>query len=70
MAKQVSEGISEGAADVRFVIDRLTQTNQNEQQFPLAGSIDVKRLAAIGALCRGRVCYTRVPAGLADPGLR
>jgi len=48
MAKQVSEGISEGAADVRFVIDRLTQTNQNEQQFPPAGSIDVKRLAAMG----------------------
>jgi pimeloyl-ACP methyl ester carboxylesterase len=48
MTKQVSVGISAGAADVRFVIDRLTQLNQDKQQFALAGAIDLKRLAAMG----------------------
>jgi len=46
--KQVSIGISEGAADVRFVIDRMTQLNRDKQQFALAGAIDLKRIAAMG----------------------
>jgi predicted esterase len=45
---RVSMGINEGAADVRFVIDRLTQLNQAKHQFPLAGAIDLQRLAAMG----------------------
>jgi hypothetical protein len=48
MMKQVSIGISEGAVDVRFVIDRMTQLNRNKNQFALAGSIDLKRIAAMG----------------------
>lgn len=48
MMKQVSTGISEGAADVRFVIDRMTQLNHDKQQFALADAIDLKRIAAIG----------------------
>jgi len=48
MMKQVSIGISEGAADVRFVIDRMTQLNRDKQQFALAGAIDLKRIAAMG----------------------
>lgn len=48
MSKQVSMGISEGAADVRFVIDRLTQLDQDSRQFALAGAIDVERIAAMG----------------------
>ena len=34
MMKQVSIGINEGGADVRFVIDRLAQINHDKQQFP------------------------------------
>jgi predicted esterase len=48
MNNRLSMGINEGAADVRFVIDRLTQLNQDKRQFPLAGEIDLKRLAAMG----------------------
>ena len=48
MMKRVSTGINEGAADIRFVIDRLTQLNQDKRQFALAGAIDLKRLAAMG----------------------
>ncbi len=48
MMKRLSTGINEGAADVRFVIDRLTQINQDKQQFPLAGAIDLTRVAAMG----------------------
>lgn len=48
MTKQVSIRISAGAADVRFVIDRLAQLNQGKEQFALAGAIDLKRLAAMG----------------------
>ena len=47
-ANSVSMGINEGAADIRFVIDRLTQLNQDKRQFALAGAIDLKRLAAMG----------------------
>lgn len=46
--KQISIGISEGAADVRFVIDRMAQINREKQQFALAGAIDLKQLAAMG----------------------
>jgi predicted dienelactone hydrolase len=48
MAKQDSIGISEGAADVRFVIDRIEELNRDKQHSALAGAIDLKRLAAMG----------------------
>lgn len=48
MSNRFSTGINEGASDVRFVIDRLTQLNHDKQQFALAGAIDLKRLAAMG----------------------
>ena len=48
MMKQTSIGINEGAADVRFVINRMTQLSHDKQQFALAGAIDLKRLAAMG----------------------
>src|SRR4029077_8451985 len=48
MMKQVSIGISEGAADVRFVIDRIEELNRDKQDSALAGAIDLKRLAAMG----------------------
>jgi predicted esterase len=48
MAKRISMGINEGAADVRFVIDRLAQLDQDKQQFALAGAIDLDRIAAMG----------------------
>lgn len=48
MNNQFSKGINEGAADVRFVIDRLTQLNHDKRQFALAGAIDLNRLAAMG----------------------
>ena len=46
--KQVAIRISEGAADVRFVIDRMTQLNRDKRQFALAGALNLKRLAAMG----------------------
>lgn len=48
MMKSVSKGISEGAADVRFVIGRLAQINDDKQQLGLAGAIDLTRIAAMG----------------------
>jgi predicted dienelactone hydrolase len=48
MMKQTSVGIDQGAADVRFVIDRMKQLNHDKQQFALAGAIDLKRLTAMG----------------------
>ena len=47
MMSRVSIGISEGAADVRFVIDRIEELNRDKQS-ALAGAIDLKRLAAMG----------------------
>jgi predicted esterase len=44
---RVSIGISKGAADVRFVIDRMEELNRDKQS-ALAGAIDLKRLAAMG----------------------
>jgi dienelactone hydrolase len=49
MMKRLSMGINEGAADVRFVMDRLAQTNaRGNQQFALARAIDLTRVAAMG----------------------
>jgi predicted esterase len=49
MAQSVSVGINEGAADVRFVLNRLTELNSTDSQhFPLAGRLDLQRVAAIG----------------------
>jgi dienelactone hydrolase len=47
MARSVEE-ISQGAADVRFVLDHLTAADGSPQQFLLAGRIDLKRVAAMG----------------------
>jgi predicted esterase len=49
MAASIAAGISEGAADVRFLVDHLTEMNSGaERQFPLAGRLDLNRLAAMG----------------------
>lgn len=48
MMKQTSVGINQGAADVRFVIDRMSQLNHDKQDFALAGVINLERLAAMG----------------------
>jgi hypothetical protein len=47
IGSRISEGINEGAADVRFVLDRLTALNR-ERSFPLAGRLDASRSAAMG----------------------
>jgi hypothetical protein len=47
MMKGVSKGVNDGAADVRFVIERLSQINR-EKEFGLAGAIDLTRVAAMG----------------------
>lgn len=43
-----SELISEGAADLRFVLDRIAAENGDSRQFPLAGKLDLNRIAAMG----------------------
>lgn len=49
MIDSVTAGITEGAGDVRFVLDRLTELNAGDAQgFPLAGRLDLNRLAAMG----------------------
>jgi pimeloyl-ACP methyl ester carboxylesterase len=48
MMKQTSAGIDQGAADVRFVLDRVRQLSHDKQQFALAGAIDLERLTAMG----------------------
>jgi predicted esterase len=48
MMKQTSVGIDEGAADVRFAMDRMRQLNHDKQHFALAGAIDLERLSAMG----------------------
>ena len=48
MMKQASVGIDWGAADVRFVIDRMRQLNHDKQHFALAGAIDMERISAMG----------------------
>lgn len=45
----IGVGINEGAGDVRFVLDRLTELNAGDaRQFLLAGRLDLKRVAAMG----------------------
>lgn len=49
MMESVSVGIEEGAADVRFVLNRLTELNGGDRRkFPLAGRLDLSRVAAMG----------------------
>jgi hypothetical protein len=49
MMESASAGINEGAADVRFVLNRLIELNEgNVRQFPLAGRLDMDRVAAMG----------------------
>lgn len=48
MVAGVPEQISEGAADVRFVLDRIMAEKGNTRQFLLAGKIDLSRVAAMG----------------------
>jgi dienelactone hydrolase len=48
MGARITTGINEGAADVRFVLDRLTKMNGDTQGFLLAGRVDLNRAAAMG----------------------
>lgn len=48
MEPRVSNQISEGAADVRSVLDRMAAENGDTRHFFLAGKIDLKRVAAMG----------------------
>jgi predicted esterase len=49
MGDQAGKGIEIGAADERFVLDRLTQLNKsNHKQFALAGRLDLNRVALMG----------------------
>jgi pimeloyl-ACP methyl ester carboxylesterase len=43
-----TETITEGAADVRFALDRMTAANANPGEFLLAGRLDLNRVAAMG----------------------
>ena len=43
-----AQGINEGAADVRFVLDRVTTLEGNTGDFLLAGRVDPKAAAAMG----------------------
>jgi dienelactone hydrolase len=48
MMPAIRDQISEGAADVRFVLDRLAAEKGDPGQFLLAGKIDLNRVAAMG----------------------
>jgi dienelactone hydrolase len=48
MMKSVSVGIEEGAADVRLVLDRLTDLNAGNPVSAFAGKLDLNRVAAMG----------------------
>lgn len=48
MVARVPEQISEGAADIRFVLDRIMVERGDTRQFLLAGKIDLNRVAAMG----------------------
>jgi dienelactone hydrolase len=48
MMKSVSVGIEEGGADVRFVLDRLTELNAGNPKSEFAGKLDLNRVAAMG----------------------
>jgi pimeloyl-ACP methyl ester carboxylesterase len=62
MVAHTMEIISEGAADVRFVLDRISMVNGSVQQFLLAGRVDLNRVAAMGhsagAEFAARACQT------------
>jgi dienelactone hydrolase len=47
MAASIGDTITEGAADVRFVIDKLTELDKSTQ-FALAGRLDLSHVAAMG----------------------
>jgi predicted dienelactone hydrolase len=49
MAAAIAVGINEGAADVRFVLNRLAELNTGDvQHFLLAGRLDLNRFGAMG----------------------
>ena len=48
MVESVSVGIEEGAADVRFVLDRLVELNAGKPTSSFAGRLDLSRVAAMG----------------------
>ena len=49
MAASIAVGINEGAADVRFILDRLTELNARDaQHFSIAGRLDLNRFGAMG----------------------
>jgi predicted dienelactone hydrolase len=48
MLAKTSDQISEGAADVRFVLDHLTKERNDTGRFILGDRIDLSRLAAMG----------------------
>ena len=48
MMEQISEGIAEGAADIRFVLDRTLKMNADSKLFFLAGKMDLTTIAAMG----------------------
>jgi Platelet-activating factor acetylhydrolase, isoform II len=45
---RITEGIDEGAADVRFVFDRVIALNRDQAHFLLAGRVDPTHAAAMG----------------------
>jgi dienelactone hydrolase len=47
MAESIGAGITEGAADERFVLDKLTALDNGEAS-PLAGRLDLNEVAAMG----------------------
>lgn len=49
MAESIGKGITEGAGDVRFVLDRLIALDKGESdRYPLAGRLDLSAVAAMG----------------------
>jgi pimeloyl-ACP methyl ester carboxylesterase len=49
MMENMAAGISQGAEDVRFVLDRVTEISKaGGQQFPFKDQIDISRFAAMG----------------------
>ncbi len=48
MVTGAMEEISQGAADVRFVLDRITEANKNSNQLPFAGRLDLNNVAVMG----------------------
>lgn len=49
MMANISAGITEGAGDVRFVLDRVTEiTKAGGQPFPFKDQIDIAQIAAMG----------------------